>query len=863
VLISGAAKMLEAEVMLSDPLPGGADEATRYERADLRAMGEILLQLVRRRELTEGSNWLILPIESSAEWTQTFGKDAAAWLALCNRLLDPNPSADSLTLNQLATELAALTPKPPVSKKTLALAAGGGVVAVAIALVVFWPSNQGRVVLTSEPTGAKIYLEGQDKEFGQAPFDRKLPKGEYKFVAKIGELSSPVFQVTVEGGKTYKYPFRFEFSTIVIESEPSGALIRFGTNDLIAADGKQARTPYTHQMFVKAGTKVEYNLNKDLQHETVSIQTNVPLPGQALRLQRTLPAIQPGMVGVEFNCVSLPNGETITLTENSLGTFDFRAPSSPRKSMAPGKHTIVAKCRNLPPFGPKEITVQTGQGNRFDLDFDFGLVILDKGDPAEVFYSIDDEKKTNTLGNEEILIPIPLGKPVGFTFTKIGYDDVHEVFKIDVRNGQKKFSPRLKQVLGWADITVDAPVPARLIIRGANSTYTTNIAPAQPARMLLPPGDYRATASVDGLEDVSKPLRIDSGKTFPAPFSFAYAILRLKSNLERTEIAVAGLRTNAAPLNTYVRPGTYQLVARDPVHGLVDELVTTPELKPNQEFSNTFVFKFGTVIVTSQPPVVDLRLPNAGAIGQTPWTNNFARAGEVKYELLLSNLVQTVSGTLAPGSTLRIGADLTRRPSYTNSLGMVFVSWKNDYYVGQWEVSQGQYQTVMGTVGSTNLSMPVTVVPFALASNFCVNLTAKDQEAHRSDPGWRFGGWAYELPTEKEWWAFANPTTEMLENSVFSVNRLEPAQSIGLYNRNSQNNFGIYDLFGNVAEWCWATNYQGIITIGGQSKSKKPVLQVVNASMMRVSGAYLTANVINNGSETTGFRCVFRPKTAP
>jgi len=864
VLISGAAKMLEAEVMLSDPLPGGVEEATRYERADLRALGEILLQLVRRRELTEGSNWLILPIESSAEWTQTFGKDAAAWLALCNRLLDPNPSADSLTLSQLATELAALTPKPPVSKKTLALAAAGVVVAVAVALVVFWPSNQGRVVLTSEPTGAKIYLEGQDKEFGQAPIDRKLPKGEYKFVAKIGELSSPVFQVTVEGGKTYKYPFRFEFSTIVVESEPSGALIRFGTNDLMTADGKQATTPYTHQLFVKAGTKVEYNLNKDLQHETVSIQTNVPLPGQSLRLQRVLPAIQPGMVGVEFNCVSLPNGETITLTDNSLGTFDFRAPSSPRKSMAPGKHTIVAKCRNLPPFGPKEITVQPGQGNRFDLDFDFGLIVLEKSDPADVFYSIDDEKKTNTLGNDEILIPIPLGKPVGITFTKLGYEDAHEVFKIDARNGQKKFSPRLKQVLGWADITIDAPVAARLMIRGANSAYSTNIAPAQPIRILLPPGDYSATATVEGLEDVAKPLRINSGKPFAATFPFAYATLRLKSNLERTDIALLGVRTNAAPFNTYVRPGSYQLIARDPVHGLPDESTTTPDLKANQEFNSTFMFKFGTVIVTSLPPIVELRLPNAAPIGQTPWTNHFARAGEVKYQLFLSNQAQTISAMLAPGSIIRMGADLTRRPSYTNDLKMVFVSWRNDYYVGQWEVSQEQYQTVMGTtIASTNLAMPVTVVPFAQASNFCVNLTAKDREAHRNDPNWPFAGWVYELPTEQEWWGFANPTPEMLENSVFSVNRLEPPQSTGLYARNSQNNLGIYDLFGNVAEWCWGTNYQSIITIGGQSKSKKPSLQVVNTSMMRVSGAYLTANVINNGSETTGFRCVFRPKTAP
>src|SRR5258708_2611037 len=35
------------------------------------------------------------------------------------------------------------------------------VTAAAITLLLFWPSDQGRVILTSQPTGAKLYLEGQ------------------------------------------------------------------------------------------------------------------------------------------------------------------------------------------------------------------------------------------------------------------------------------------------------------------------------------------------------------------------------------------------------------------------------------------------------------------------------------------------------------------------------------------------------------------------------------------------------------------------------------------------------------------------------------------------------------------------------
>ena len=175
-LIGGADKILEAEVVLSDPLPDSATEAPGYEQADLRAIGEVLLQLVRRRELTEGSDWLILPIEPSLEWTRMFGKDTPAWLALCNRLLDPNLASAGFGLRELDAELVALEPKPPISRKTLALTAAGVVLAAAAAIVFFSPSKNGKVKLTSEPTGARIYLEGQERELAKTPFKGKFPK---------------------------------------------------------------------------------------------------------------------------------------------------------------------------------------------------------------------------------------------------------------------------------------------------------------------------------------------------------------------------------------------------------------------------------------------------------------------------------------------------------------------------------------------------------------------------------------------------------------------------------------------------------------------------------------------------------------
>src|SRR5206468_269573 len=90
VQISKSDELSRGNIVLSDPLPGGAADAVEFERSDLRAIGRILLQLVLRREMHREEDFLILPILATPEWTSIFGKDSTRWLALCNRLLDPN-----------------------------------------------------------------------------------------------------------------------------------------------------------------------------------------------------------------------------------------------------------------------------------------------------------------------------------------------------------------------------------------------------------------------------------------------------------------------------------------------------------------------------------------------------------------------------------------------------------------------------------------------------------------------------------------------------------------------------------------------------------------------------------------------------
>ena len=135
------------------------------------------------------------------------------------------------------------------------------------------------------------------------------------------------------------------------------------------------------------------------------------------------------------------------------------------------------------------------------------------------------------------------------------------------------------------------------------------------------------------------------------------------------------------------------------------------------------------------------------------------------------------------------------------------------FYMGVSEVTQGEYESVMGTnpsrfktVGGQSTSkFPVEQVSWNDAVEFCQKLSVKD-------------GVTYRLPTEAEWEyaARAGTTTPFhfgstLNGDKANVNGGVPygtttkgpdlgrTTTVGAY---SKNDFGLFDMHGNVWEWC-------------------------------------------------------------
>jgi len=129
------------------------------------------------------------------------------------------------------------------------------------------------------------------------------------------------------------------------------------------------------------------------------------------------------------------------------------------------------------------------------------------------------------------------------------------------------------------------------------------------------------------------------------------------------------------------------------------------------------------------------------------------------------------------------------------------------FYMGETEVTQGQWYAVMGNNPSKfktgNRDMPVEQVSYYDAKEFIDRLNSKE------------GTNKYRLPTEEEWEyaARAGTTTKWYCGDSASC-----VSSIAVYNTNSPspakskkpNKFGLYDMSGNVQEWvdsCYTKDY--------------------------------------------------------
>jgi formylglycine-generating enzyme required for sulfatase activity len=207
------------------------------------------------------------------------------------------------------------------------------------------------------------------------------------------------------------------------------------------------------------------------------------------------------------------------------------------------------------------------------------------------------------------------------------------------------------------------------------------------------------------------------------------------------------------------------------------------------------------------------------------------------------------------------------------------------FYMGKYEVTQAEYESVMGANPSrfTGSNLPVEQVTWYDAVEYCNRLSQRDgltpaYQISRTNVTCNWNANGYRLPTEAEWEyaCRAGTTTPFNTGNNITTNQAnydgnypyngnpagtyrERTTTVGSF---APNAWGLYDMHGNVWEWCW--DWYGSYSSGAQTNPRGPVSgsgRVLRGGGWSSSGqclrsAYRSDSIPSYGDLNLGFRLV-------
>ena len=335
----------------------------------------------------------------------------------------------------------------------------------------------------------------------------------------------------------------------------------------------------------------------------------------------------------------------------------------------------------------------------------------------------------------------------------------------------------------FAHVTINSLPGAAIKVNGAevgSGSYSNNMAE----------GIYDIEASLAGHRPVTKQIEVIVGvpqtiELRPTPI---YGMLDVNSNPMGANITINGKSYGDTPTSIEnLLVGDYDVVLTKPGYASVSQRVTVSE---NASASVDVKMQKGEM-KNSQ---IDESALSVSAINLTPnWSASVTPSQRAVLEKLIANMVKVEGSTFTMGATPEQGNDAYEyeRPAHQVTL--------SDYYIGRYEVTQKEWQAVMGDNPSKFYgdNLPVDYVSWNDCQDFINKLN-------------QLTGLKFRLPTEAEW-EFAARGGKQSKGYKYSGS--DNAKNIAWYEKNSgskthqvgtkePNELGIYDMSGNVGEWC-------------------------------------------------------------
>ena len=171
-------------------------------------------------------------------------------------------------------------------------------------------------------------------------------------------------------------------------------------------------------------------------------------------------------------------------------------------------------------------------------------------------------------------------------------------------------------------------------------------------------------------------------------------------------------------------------------------------------------------------------------------------------EFMMGTTEEAVETLLAKVNLMGYVPERARRPiPYETPSHRVRIT--RPFYLGRYEVTQAQWQSMAGN--NPSLSVIDAAHPVENVNWFKVRSVVAKLNVDVDT-----GGATFALPTEAQWefacragtttfWHFGDDELQIMDHGWFKTHTGEKTRAVG---RRSPNTFGLYDMYGNVQEWC-------------------------------------------------------------